>query len=106
MPTYEYKCSACDHHFEIIQSIKDEPLKICPNCGEETLRKLISGGAALIFKGSGFYLTDYKNKPDSGNKTSEKSKSTATNTKPAETSSKGEAKNDTSVPAKGTDSRE
>jgi putative FmdB family regulatory protein len=63
MPTYEYKCSDCNHTFEIIQSMKEDPLKICPNCHKETLKKLVSGGAGLIFKGSGFYLTDYKNKP-------------------------------------------
>ncbi len=62
MPTYDYKCDSCHHTFEVLQSIKDEPLKKCPNCGRDKLKKLISGGAGLIFKGSGFYLTDYKNK--------------------------------------------
>lgn len=63
MPTYEYKCNKCGHEFEIFQSIKDSPLKKCPECGKNSLKKLISGGAGLIFKGSGFYLTDYKSKP-------------------------------------------
>jgi putative FmdB family regulatory protein len=62
MPTYDYKCNKCGHTFEIMQSIKDEPLKKCLKCGEDALQKLISAGAGLIFKGSGFYLTDYKNK--------------------------------------------
>ncbi|MFA5405710.1 MAG: zinc ribbon domain-containing protein [Ignavibacteria bacterium] len=62
MPTYEYKCDNCNHEFEVMQSIKDEPLKKCPNCGKSKLKKLISGGAGVIFKGSGFYQTDYKNK--------------------------------------------
>ena len=62
MPTYDYKCSNCGDTFEILQSIKAEPLKICSKCGKETLQKQISGGVGLIFKGSGFYLTDYKNK--------------------------------------------
>lgn len=62
MPTYDYKCENCGHEFEAFQSMKDEPLKKCPKCGKNKLKKLISGGAGLIFKGSGFYLTDYKNK--------------------------------------------
>lgn len=62
MPTYDYKCDACGHEFEIYQSMKDDKLSKCPNCGKETLKRLIGSGAGLIFKGSGFYLTDYKNK--------------------------------------------
>jgi putative FmdB family regulatory protein len=60
MPTYDYVCSACEHQFEHFQSIKDEPLKKCPKCGKLKLRRLIGPGAGLIFKGSGFYETDYK----------------------------------------------
>ena len=62
MPTYEYKCDACGHAFEKFQSIKADPIKVCPNCGQERVRKLISMGAGLIFKGSGFYITDYRDK--------------------------------------------
>jgi putative FmdB family regulatory protein len=62
MPTYDYICDNCGNKFETFQSIKDEPLKKCEKCGQEALRRLIGGGAGLIFKGSGFYLTDYKNK--------------------------------------------
>ena len=62
MPTYEYICDNCNHEFEKFQSIKDEPLTKCPECGKNKLRKVISGGAGVIFKGSGFYQTDYKNK--------------------------------------------
>ncbi|MDR0705672.1 MAG: zinc ribbon domain-containing protein [Planctomycetaceae bacterium] len=60
MPTYEYRCDACSHEFEEFQYIKDEPLKKCPSCGKNKLRRLISGGAAIVFKGSGFYQTDYR----------------------------------------------
>ncbi|MDQ3194235.1 MAG: zinc ribbon domain-containing protein [Bacteroidota bacterium] len=63
MPTYDYKCDKCEHQFEIYQSMKDEKLTACPNCGTNSLRRLIGSGSGLIFKGSGFYLTDYKNKP-------------------------------------------
>jgi putative FmdB family regulatory protein len=59
MPTYEYKCNKCEEVFEVFQRITASPLKECPVCGGE-LRRLISGGAGIIFKGSGFYTTDYK----------------------------------------------
>jgi putative FmdB family regulatory protein len=62
MPTYEYVCSKCGHQFEKFQSMRDEPLRKCPKCHKATLKRLVSGGAGLIFKGSGFYITDYKNK--------------------------------------------
>lgn len=67
MPTYDYKCNSCSHTFEIFQSIKDDPLKECPNCRGE-LKRLIGIGVQPIFKGSGFYQTDYKN--NSNNKSS------------------------------------
>ena len=57
MPTYEYECKKCRHHFEVFQAMSDEPLHKCPKCGKE-LRRLIFGGAGVIFKGSGFYVTD------------------------------------------------
>jgi len=67
MPTYEYVCEKCGHHFEKFQSIADKPLKTCPEdlCaqkrwGRGRVKKLISAGAGLLFKGSGFYITDYR----------------------------------------------
>jgi putative FmdB family regulatory protein len=60
MPTYEYACPKCGHHFEQFQSMSDEPLKKCPKCRKSGLKRLVGGGAGLIFKGSGFYETDYK----------------------------------------------
>lgn len=62
MPTYDYKCDNCGYEFEIFQSMKDEKLSECPSCGKNTLKRLIGGGGGLIFKGTGFYLTDYKGK--------------------------------------------
>lgn len=62
MPTYDYKCDACDHTWELFQSIKAEPEKKCPVCSKKKARRLIGAGAGLIFKGSGFYLTDYRSK--------------------------------------------
>jgi putative FmdB family regulatory protein len=57
MPTYEYECKKCGYNFEAFQSMSDEPLKICDKCGGD-VRRLILGGAGVIFKGSGFYVTD------------------------------------------------
>src|SRR6478672_8977534 len=60
MPTYEYKCAACGHKFEKFQSITAAPIKKCPGCGKNKAKRLIGTGAGLIFKGSGFYITDYR----------------------------------------------
>ena len=60
MPTYEYRCKSCGYEFEELQSIKDKSLSICPKCTKPSLKRLLSSGAGLVFKGSGFYLTDYK----------------------------------------------
>lgn len=76
MPTYDYKCTECSHTFEVFQKMTDEPLKTCPKC-KGTVKRLIGMGAGTIFKGSGFYQTDYKNKPV------EKTKKEETETKPA-----------------------
>ena len=57
MPTYEYECKSCGHSVEVFQAMSDEPLKTCDKCGKE-VRRLIFGGAGVIFKGSGFYVTD------------------------------------------------
>jgi putative FmdB family regulatory protein len=59
MPTYEYRCQNCQHDFELYQSFSEESITICPECGEEKVRKVISGGAGVVFKGGGFYETDY-----------------------------------------------
>jgi putative FmdB family regulatory protein len=60
MPTYQYLCKDCGHTFEEFQSITDDPVTVCPKCGGE-VHRVISGGAGIIFKGSGFYITDYRN---------------------------------------------
>ena len=59
MPTYEYECEKCHHQFEKFQNITDEPVKVCPVCGGK-VKRLISGGGGLLFKGNGFYITDYR----------------------------------------------
>jgi putative FmdB family regulatory protein len=60
MPTYEYHCDACDHNFDEFQSMSDAPLKKCPKCKKPKLRRVFGTGAAILFRGSGFYETDYR----------------------------------------------
>ena len=62
MPTYEYVCAKCGHEMEAFQSMNYTPLKKCPACKKAGLKRQVGGGAGLIFKGSGFYITDYKKK--------------------------------------------
>ncbi len=64
MPTYDYECEKCGHRFEHFQKMSDELLKKCPKCGKK-VQRLIGGGSGIIFKGSGFYDTDYKKKTKS-----------------------------------------
>ena len=59
MPTYEYECTHCSKVFDIFQKMTDEPLEVCPKCGKK-IKRLITGGSGVIFKGSGFYATDYR----------------------------------------------
>jgi len=72
MPTYDYICQKCGHQFDLFQSITAKPLKKCPNCQKNQLKRLIGSGACIIFKGSGFYQNDYRNenyKKDSAKQT-------------------------------------
>ena len=62
MPTYEYVCTKCGHEMEAFQSMKDAPLTKCTACKKAALKRKVGGGAGLIFKGTGFYITDYKKK--------------------------------------------
>ena len=78
MPTYDYECADCDHEFELFQSIKEPVKKKCPKCGKRSLRRLFGTGAALLFKGSGFYQTDYRSESyKSGAAAEKKSKDAA-----------------------------
>lgn len=73
MPTYEYECEECGHHFEKFQNITAPPEKECPRC-QGKVKRLIRGGGGIIFKGSGFYATDYRS-PEYKKKAKEESKS-------------------------------
>src|SRR5437660_5433534 len=93
MPTYEYECDACKHRLEEFQSFSDEPLKKCPQCKKKKLRRLLGSGAAIIFKGSGFYQTDYRSDSyKSAAKADSKSQKSAEPKSESKTESKAEAK--------------
>jgi putative FmdB family regulatory protein len=62
MPTYDYLCKACGHSFENFQTMTSDPLSDCPECEKPELKRLIGKGSAVLFKGTGFYQTDYKKK--------------------------------------------
>lgn len=71
MPTYDYRCKACNHTFDELQSFSEPPLTQCPKCQQHTLERLFGGGGAIIFKGSGFYETDYRRAGQACHKESE-----------------------------------
>ena len=89
MPTYEYRCSNCGHEMEVFQSITARAKRKCPECEKNALERLISGGGAVIFKGSGFYETDYRS--NAYKKKAEAEKKSASETK-SEPDSKSEKK--------------
>lgn len=89
MPTYDYACSACGHRFEHFQSMSSRKLRKCPSCGKSALERLVGAGSGVIFKGSGFYETDYK-RADSGSGASDDSGGAA----PSETSESSDSGSD------------
>jgi putative FmdB family regulatory protein len=103
MPTYDYACDACEHTFEQWQSFKDDPLTKCPACKKSKLRRLLGTGAAIVFKGSGFYDTDYRQKDEAKKAEANKPKADGGEAKPetkAETPATGpESKPAESKPA-------
>ncbi len=100
MPTYDYQCDACDHKFEVFQAMSDELLKKCPECGKKKLRRLFGAGAAVVFKGSGFYQTDYRSDSYKKSAEADKKSSSEGSSAPADSSSsKSESKPAESKPA-------
>jgi putative FmdB family regulatory protein len=93
MPTYDYECDACEHTFEEFQAMTDKPLIVCPKCGKKKLRRLFGTGSAVLFKGSGFYETDYRSESYKAGEKADKEKTSTADT------SKKETKD---APAKGT----
>ncbi|MBI4625181.1 MAG: zinc ribbon domain-containing protein [Verrucomicrobia bacterium] len=120
MPTYEYACPKCGHTFEMVQSMRDDPLKKCPSCKKAGVKRLVGKGEGLIFKGTGFYITDYKlkgmnrkeggedAKPKESKPAGSESKPSGSESKPAASESKpgaseskpGEPKSSSSSPVK------
>lgn len=111
MPTYEYVCSKCDQRFDLVQSIKDDPITICPKdrCGQKQwgkgkVKRAIGAGAGLIFKGSGFYITDYRSekyKEAAKKDAPSTSKSTGSESKPSSDGKAAAAKTETKSAASG-----
>ena len=90
MPTYDYECDACEHAFELFQGINDPVKRKCPECGKLKLRRLFGTGAAIMFKGSGFYETDYRS--DSYKKAAEADKKAMSESKEKSSDSKSSGK--------------
>ena len=116
MPTYEYKCDACGHAFERFQPITSQPIRKCPECGKAKVRRLIGTGAGMIFKGSGFYITDYRSDsyntaakadtaPSSEAKSDGKSETKSESKSESQTESKSEAKSDSKPESKPAESK-
>jgi len=105
MPTYDYICRACDHEFELFQSMKDSAKKKCPKCGKSSLERLIGTGAAVVFKGSGFYQTDYRSESYKKAQAADTEKAKPAESKPetkaeSKADGKGEAKSEATPGAK------
>ncbi len=98
MPTYDYECEACGHELEVFQGINDPLKKKCPECGKNKLRRQFGAGAAIVFKGSGFYQTDYRSegykKAASADKKASESSSSDSSSKSDSKSSKKKSSGD------------
>ncbi len=100
MPTYDYECGACGHAFDLFQSILDAVKRKCPECGKHKLKRLFGTGGAVVFKGSGFYQTDYRS--ESYKKGAEKARKAAeSKNKSSEKSSKGDSSQSSSSKSTG-----
>ncbi len=115
MPTYDYLCGGCEHQFEAFQNITAKPMRKCPECGKPKLKRLIGTGAGVIFKGSGFYETDYRSESykkaakaekDDTSKTETKGDTKGGDAKTESTSTKSETKKSDSAGDKGKSSGE
>ena len=96
MPTYDYECGNCGEKTEIFQKITDDPIKKCPSCGKQKLVRQFGTGAAIVFKGSGFYQTDYRT--DSYKKGAESDAKSKDSTPASESKSTSETKTSTPSP--------
>src|SRR4051812_32566310 len=101
MPTYDYKCNACGHTFDELQSFSEPPLTKCPVCKKKKLERLFGGGGAIIFKGSGFYETDYRRAGAPGDKNGKADGEAKTETPKTETKTEASAPADSSASTNG-----
>lgn len=83
MPTYDYRCEACSHQFEAFQSIKADPIRKCPKCSKSKVKRVIGAGGGILFKGTGFYQTDYRSKSYSDAAGKDSSKGACSNPSPS-----------------------
>ena len=104
MPTYDYECDACGHKFELFQSITADPERRCPECKKLKLRRLFGTGGAIVFKGSGFYQTDYRSKSYQEKAAADKTASSGESKPASDSKSSGDAKSDAKPAAKSGDS--
>ena len=95
MPTYDYECDACGHEFELFQQISESVKRKCPECSKLKLRRLFGTGAAIVFKGSGFYETDYRS--ESYKKGEEKAKKSAEKKTEKKSDSKSKSSSDSRI---------
>ena len=104
MPLYEYLCNSCGHRFEKIVKFSDEPLRVCPKCGKETVEQLLSA-PAVQFKGEGWYVTDYARKGSSASSGSSEKKTDVSASADSKTESKSESKSETKTESTKSDSK-
>jgi putative FmdB family regulatory protein len=105
MPIYEYQCTSCHHHFDLMQKISDDPIKLCPNCDHNAVIKLVSA-AGFQLKGTGWYATDFKNKNNPPNKEASETAKTTESNQTAEAvtnSTQSSSTADSKKPAQGKD---
>ncbi len=100
MPTYDYVCKNCEHRWEVFQSIKANPLRKCPKCGKLKARREIGAGAGIIFKGSGFYQTDYRSSAYKKDAAADKSKAESKPTESKSSSDSGGGKSESKSSSK------
>lgn len=96
MPTYDYKCGHCEHEWELFQSIKAKPIRKCPECGKLKAKRQIGPGAGIIFKGSGFYQTDYRSDSYKKGAEADKKSKSSSESKGDSSSSQSESKSSSS----------
>lgn len=99
MPTYEYACASCGHDMEAFQRMSDDPLEVCPACEQPALKRKIGRGAGIIFKGGGFYETDFKDRKGSASEKTTSSESASETKNEPKAESKAESKAETKTPA-------